>query len=102
MPNTYTWTIASLPAYPQYEGQTDVVFQVNWSCTASDDQGNAASLTGTTGVNYTAGEPYIPYNQLTQDEVLKWVWAVTPQADTEAYLDGHLKSVNLPLPWGTE
>jgi hypothetical protein len=98
MTNTYEWTIASMPAYPQYEGQTDVVFQVNWACVASDGTNNA-SLSGTTGVAYTAGEPYTPYNQLTQEQVLDWVWAVTPKSDTEAYLDGQLKSVELPLPW---
>jgi hypothetical protein len=98
MANTYEWTIASMPAYPQYEGQTDVVFQVNWVCTASDGT-NSASLSGTTSVTYTAGEPYTPYADLTPDMVLGWVWAVTPKADTEAYLDGQLNTTVLPLPW---
>ncbi len=99
MTNTYTWTIASMPAYPQAEGQTDVVFQVNWLCTATDDQGNTASLPGTTSVAYTAGDPYTPYADLTQDQVLGWVWAVTPQAGVEAYLDSQINAVTLPLPW---
>jgi hypothetical protein len=99
MTNTYEWTIASMPAYPQYEGQTDVVFQVNWVCTASDGT-NSASLSGTTGVAYTAGEPYTPYADLTQDQVLGWVWAVTPQEGVEAYLDGQISATTLPLPWG--
>ena len=99
MPNTYTWTIASMPAYPQAEGQTDVVFQVNWLCTATDDQGNTAGLPGTTSVAYTAGDPYTPYADLTQEQVLGWVWAVTPEADTQAYLDNQLNAETLPLPW---
>lgn len=99
MTNTYTWTIASMPAYPQAEGQTDVVFQVNWLCTATDDQGNTASLPGTTSVTYTAGDPYTPYADLTQDQVLGWVWAVTPQKGVEAYLDSQINAVTLPLPW---
>jgi hypothetical protein len=101
MTNTYTWAISSMPAYPQYEGETDVVFQVNWICTASDgqDHPDTASLSGTTSVAYTAGDPYTPYADLTQDQVLGWVWAVTPQEGVEQYLDNQLDAENLPLPW---
>jgi hypothetical protein len=101
MTNTYTWAISSMPAYPQYEGETDVVFQVNWICTASDGQDppNTTSLSGTTAVTYVAGEPYTPYADLTQDQVLGWVWAVTSEADTQAYLDNQLNAETLPLPW---
>jgi hypothetical protein len=38
MTNTYTWAISSMSCYPEAEGETDVVFQVNWICTASDGQ----------------------------------------------------------------
>jgi len=101
MTNKYTWTVNSIPSYPQFEGETDVVFQVNWTCSAENDATPPASagLSGTVSVTYVAGDPYTPYADLTQEQVLGWVWAVTPEADTQAYLDNQLNAETLPLPW---
>jgi len=101
MANTYTWIIKGMPVYPQLESETDVVFQVNWTCLAENDATPpaTASMSGMVTVTYVAGEPYTPYADLTQDQVLGWVWAVTPQANTQSYLDNQLNVENLPLPW---
>ena len=98
MTNTYTWTVQALDCYPTYEGETDVVFVVSWRCDATD--GTYSSFnTGQTQVPYISGDPYTPYADLTQDQVLGWVWAVTSEADTQAYLDNQLNAETLPLPW---
>lgn len=98
------WIILDLPCYPQEAGQTDVVFQVNWQCQAISDDG-AANAYGSVPVTYTAGEPFTPYNQLTQDQV--WGW-VNPQIDRTAIeaglqaqidLQANPPVINPPLPW---
>jgi hypothetical protein len=101
MTTTYTWLVEYMSCYPQAEGETDVVFQVNWTCSAENDATPPASagLSGTISVTYVAGDPYTPYADLTQEQVLGWVWAVTPEADVQAYLDDQISAVNLPLPW---
>jgi len=101
---TFNWSILSMPAYPQAEGQTDVVFQVNWSCGATEDRLSASSV-GTVPVTYVAGTPYTPYDQLTQEQV--WGW-VNPQIDRTA-IEANLQVlidaqktpevVTPPLPW---
>ena len=60
----------------------------------------------TCAVTYTAGTPYTPYNQLTQDQVLQWVWASGVDKDaTEAAVQTNLNNlINPPiitpkLPW---
>jgi hypothetical protein len=112
MANTYSWTINQMTAYPTYESQTDVVFQVAWTCTGSNGATPpvTASIYNTVNVTYKAGEPFTPYDQLTQAQVVGWVQeALTPEgvAATEAALDTMIANqvnppvVSLPLPWVT-
>lgn len=110
---TYTWTIVSLEAYPQQDGETDVVFQVNWQCVATEPKAVAeeppyrAATNGAVSVTYEAGSPFTPYDQLTEQQV--WGW-VDPQIDRPA-IKANLQSlidarknpqeVTPPLPWAT-
>ena len=110
------WVVTSMPCYPKAEGQTDVVFQVYWQCNGQEvvgtdpttSQSYTGSVKGVTSVTYTAGSPYTPYNQLTQDQVLSWVWnAGVDKAKTEAEVQAQIDSkmnppvVTPPLPWTT-
>jgi len=105
MTNTYTWTVQALNCYPEYEGETDVVFVVSWRCNATD--GTYSSFnTGQTQVPYISGDPYTPYADLTQEQVLGWVYANgVDQAAVEAALATNIADqvnppvVTPPLPW---
>lgn len=101
---TFNWKIASMEAYPQADGEQDVVFNVNWSCTVVKGPFRPIA-SGTVPVTYTAGSPFTPYDQLTQDQV--WGW-VNPQidrtaieADLQALIDAQQNPevVSPPLPW---
>jgi len=72
MTTTFNWTIEKMDCYPQYAGQTDVVFTVYWRLTGIDGTYSAWDA-GSLALTYTAGTPYTPYNQLTQDQVVGWV-----------------------------
>jgi hypothetical protein len=105
MTNTYTWIVEYMSCYPQAEGETDVVFTVGWRCNATDGTFNATQY-GSVGVPYVAGNPYTPYAQLTQDQVLGWVWengvdkdAVQVALDTNIANQVNPPVVNPPLPW---
>ena len=95
-----------MPAYPQEEGQSDVVFQVNWQCQAQDGLYRAVS-NGSVPVTYVASSPFTPYADLTQAQV--WGW-VNPQIDRteietnlQALIDAQKNPtvVTLPLPWSS-
>lgn len=100
----FNWSILSMPAYPQVEGQTDVVFQVNWSCGATEDRLSASSV-GAVPVTYTAGSPYTPYDQLTQEQVWGWVNPQIDRTEIESNLQALIDAqktpvvVTPPLPW---
>lgn len=105
MATTFNWVISALDCYPQAEGETDVVFNVHWSCNGTDGTFNG-SVYSTCAVTYTAGSPYTPYDQLTQDQVLGWIWAngVDKNATQAAVAQQIANQVNPPvvtppLPW---
>ena len=104
MTTTYNWQIANMNCYPQAEGETDVVFQVNWLCGATDGTYSASSY-GSTNSTYVAGTPFTPYADLTLDQVLGWVWSSVDKDAVELNLDGLIAAqidppvVTPPLPW---
>lgn len=112
MSATFQWSVTQMQCYPQAEGETDVVFNVAFSCSATQTNGGVeyvARYPGYAPVTYVAGSPYTPYDQLTQEQVLGWVWG-TPegnQAEIEAKLQAQIDAqiappvVTPPLPWAT-
>jgi hypothetical protein len=101
---TITWTITAMDCYPQESGNTDVVFNVHWTCAGTDGTYNA-SVYSTCNIPYT-GTSFTPYEDLTQDEVLGWVWANgVDQAATEAAVQQQINNqinppvITPPLPW---
>ena len=105
MSTQFTWSITALDAYPQHEGETDVVFNCHWTCTGTDGTHNA-SVYNTCAVTYVAGTPYTPYAQLTQDQVLGWIWeSGVDKTATEAAVQTQINNqinppvIQPPLPW---
>lgn len=98
-----------MDCYPQAEGQTDVVFTVHWTCSGTQEQDGktySGSVYSTCGVTYVAGTPYTPYADLTQDQVLGWIWASGVDKDsTEAAVQQQIdNAINPPVvtlapPW---
>lgn len=103
----FNWQIISMPSYSQIDGQTDVVFQVNWQCRAQDDTYSAVSA-GAVPVTYTAGSPFTPYNQLTQEQVWGWINPSIDRPEIEANLQKMIDEqkapavVTPPLPWNEQ
>ena len=104
---TFTWTVTQLDCYPQYDNQTDVVFTVHWTCSGTDGTYNG-SVYSTCSVTYVAGTPYTPYDQLTQNQVLGWIWANGVDKDSaEAAVQTQIDNAKNPpvitpaLPWNS-
>lgn len=101
----YNWQITAMDAYPQADGQTDVVFCCHWACAGTDGTYNA-SVYSTCSVPAPSGSAFTPYADLTQDQVLNWVWANgVDKAATEAAVQQQIANqvnppvVTPPLPW---
>jgi uncharacterized protein YpbB len=76
---TYNWNCKTVEAYPSVGENTNVVYNVHWRVTAVSDQldekGNAyqASAIGTQVLNTEDITEFIPFDQLTNDQVVQWV-----------------------------
>jgi hypothetical protein len=97
-----------MDAYPQAQGQTDVVFNVHWTCSGTQTENNktySASVYSTCSVEFSGGT-YTPYEDLTQEQVLGWIWNSGVDKDvTEAAVQQQIDAqinptvVTPPLPW---
>jgi hypothetical protein len=108
MANTYTWTVTAMDCYPQEDGNTDVVFTVHWTCSGTDGT-YSSSVYSTCAVPAPSGGAFTPYQDLTQNQVLGWIWANgVDQTATEAAVAQQIANqVNPPvvtpaLPWATQ
>ena len=105
MSTVITWNIPQLDCLPQSTEGADYVVTAHWQCNGVD--GNyAGRVYGTCGFAVVQGEAYTPYANLTQDQVLGWVWANGVDKDaTEAAVAQQIQNqinppiVSPPLPW---
>lgn len=102
---SYTWTVQNMSSQVQLDGYTDVVVQVAWTCSGTDGT-YYANIPGLTRVTFGGGPDFTPYTDLTEEEVLNWVWnsgvdqsSVQAEIDTQIELQVNPPIVVLPLPW---
>lgn len=69
---TNTWSVVQMDAYPELDGEPDVVFTVHWTLTGTDGT-YAGSVYGSSGVMFTEGSTFTPYADLTETQVIDWV-----------------------------
>jgi hypothetical protein len=104
MSATFTWSVTAMDCYPQADGQTDVVFTVHWTLSGTDGTYNG-SVYSTCSVPAPEGT-FTPYDQLTQEQVLGWIWAngvdkQSAEAAVQQQIDNQINPpvVTPPLPW---
>jgi hypothetical protein len=105
MSTTYTWAVASMDCYPAEGGEQDVVFTVHWNCSGVNGAYNGY-VYSSQSVTVNPDEPFTPYADLTQDQVLGWIWASGVDKDAvEANVEQQIQNqinppvVTPPLPW---
>ena len=101
---TFIWGISRMLVRPVEGDLTNVVVEVDWNCSAT----NGTQQPFVTGVSkFTAvGDPFTPYDQLTQEQVLEWCWTDgIDKAQVEAQVQAKLDALSAPpvedkpLPW---
>ena len=103
---TITWNISRLDCLPQAPEGADYVVVAHWQCNGVDGQ-YSGSVYSTASFPVVEGA-FTPYANLTQDQVLGWIWAGGVDKDaTEAAVEGQIENqknppiVYPPLPWTT-
>ena len=110
---SFNWNVVQLDYQVAEEGLTDVVTAVHWNVTKEDAEGNVGRVYGSTGVPVPSPDSFTPYDDLTQEQVLGWLFNdVAPinsddgtwQEEQEAYVDAQLAELENPttgagIPW---
>lgn len=104
---TNTWTVVRMDAYPEADGETDVVFTVHWTLSGTDGT-YTGSVYGTQGVSLDPAAPFVPYADLTEAQVIGWVQdamgaeqVATYEASVAQQIADQINPpvVTPPLPW---
>lgn len=97
---TYNWTIAQL------ERQTDTggVIVAHWRVTAQDGEYTASAYGSASFTPDPTSPTFKPYDQLTESDVLGWVWGSVDKDEMEANLAQQIESQKAPktetgVPW---
>jgi len=104
---TNTWSVVAMDAYPELDGETDVVFTVHWTLNGTDGTYNG-SVYGSVGVTLDEGAAFTPYEDLTQAQVVSWVQDALGEEQVASYEANVAQQiadqidppvVTPPLPW---
>ena len=113
MSATINWRVGVMECYPTYDQNTDVVFTVHWDCLGSETVSGSTyngRVYGATGVTFHSGSDFTPYEDLTQPQVLGWVWDAMGSGSKENYENSVQTQINNlinppivtpPLPWSS-
>ena len=92
---THTWKVVSLDAQPSHDGHNNVINTVHWTLTGVDGEHTASSY-GSVGVTYDADSPFTEYDNLTEADVLAWVWGSVDKTEQEANVEKQLAELANP------
>jgi len=102
---TPVWQIEWMNTTPTSADPAEAVITVGWRCNGTQDS-YSASVYSTCSLPPADPASFIPYNQLTQDIVLGWIWANgvdkdATEAAVQAQIDNQINPpvIQPPLPW---
>jgi hypothetical protein len=105
---TYTWEFGRFLAHPALNDLTNVVYNVEYILSATDQDGHGSQYFGNVGLGEPDPLTFIPFNQLTQPAVEQMVTSALGD-DTVTELKQILANqiaqqiqpaiANLPRPW---
>ena len=97
---TYDWNIVTC----EHEVATGGITVAHWECIAVDGD-YTARVYGSCGFSPDASDPnFKPYDQVTENEVIVWVWTQVDKMQTEAALAARIDAQKNPVsatgtPW---
>ena len=87
-----------------------MAFNIWWDLVGTDSEtGNSSYFSGNTYIPYDPDTEYVPYEQLTQSEVISWIEQYTDQSvidEAKTIIEGRIEEASRPativnpkLPW---
>lgn len=90
---TYTWKITGLKTKNITEDKQNAVVQTYWQKIGIDENGNEGTFSGATPFTVDPSDesgPFIPFEQLTEEDVIAWIKTVVV-GQYEEHVNGQIK-----------
>tara|TARA_R110002020_G_scaffold468872_1_gene693445 strand:- start:280 stop:606 length:327 start_codon:yes stop_codon:yes gene_type:complete len=84
---TYTWNNKTVDTYPSLEGESDVIFNVHWRLTGTDDSDNTGGVYGTQSLETSDLSDFTSFADITEDDINGWVEAAMGEEEVQAKKD---------------
>jgi hypothetical protein len=97
---TYDWNCKTVDCYPEKNSEADVVYNVHWIVTGVSDQTDpegkpySAQNIGTQGLSTDQITNFIPFSELTNDEVVGWTKAAMGDKDVAGVEENIQNQIN--------
>ena len=86
----FNWTILELGCYQKNEQYPDLVVNVKWLYTITDENDNTMSIENWTTINSDNIETFVPFEDLTEEVVISWLESQLDVEDLKSILEREL------------
>lgn len=90
---TYDWNCKTVDVYPTKEDNTDVVYNVHWILTGTNEDGITSTSIGTQNLSTDNIENFIPISELTNTQIAQWVEASMGEDGVAMIKEGIQKAI---------
>tara|TARA_R100000951_G_scaffold73102_1_gene61522 strand:+ start:480 stop:806 length:327 start_codon:yes stop_codon:yes gene_type:complete len=99
MANTYSWKITQLAAKIHSDGLDNVIYSVQYNYIAKDNSDPVIerNIMGSESVTYKEGDPFIPYEDLTKEDVVGWLESMLDVPSMQEGLDKQIELQKNPV-----
>ena len=97
---TYNWNCKTVDAYVEEAGNDDVVYNVHWIVTGTTTEGDeeySSTNIGTQVLNIDDITNFIPFDELTNDEVVAWTQSAMGAEQVTAIETNIANAINLDI-----
>lgn len=103
---TYKWIFSAFECKVSENGLQNVITTVHWRYKGTNEDGITVEVYGTQGVGEPNPEAFIPYPDLSEEQVIGWMESIIDMEDMNANIDEQIEAivnptnVTLPPPFG--
>tara|TARA_R110001606_G_C15148920_1_gene625482 strand:- start:73 stop:456 length:384 start_codon:yes stop_codon:yes gene_type:complete len=97
---TYDWNCKTVDAYVEQGGNDDVVYNAHWRVTGTKEEGEkqySSTNIGTQTLDISDITNFIPFDELTNDEVVAWTQATMGAEQVAAIETNIANAINLEI-----
>jgi hypothetical protein len=99
---TYKWDIREMNAHIKDQGQDNVIFNVHWNYTGSEESGGKTYIDGIIGsqqFTYKAGDAFVPYanTEAFENVVIGWLESALDMVSIKASIDANIQKQITPV-----